>query len=76
VHDAAAQAGHVDVALDFWVRLDPARTVFFRQSDVPRCTTGVLLSAYAHGAAGAMPLYKDKIAKGSRRLTGSSRIRS
>jgi tryptophanyl-tRNA synthetase len=64
---AALRLGTLDVALDFLAcGLDPARTVFYRQSDVPEVTelawllsivTPMSLLEKCHS-------YKDKIAKG------------
>jgi len=64
---AALRQGTLDVALDFLAcGLDPARTVFYRQSDVPEVTelawllsivTPMSLLEKCHS-------YKDKIAKG------------
>jgi len=56
-----------DVALDFLAcGLDPARTVFFRQSDVPEVTelTWLLTSVTPMGLLERCTSYKDKIAKG------------
>ena len=57
----------LDVALDFLAcGLDPKKTVFFRQSDVPEVTelTWLLGDRHADGPAGTLPRYKDKLAKG------------
>jgi len=56
-----------DVALDFLAcGLDPKRTVFFRQSDVPEVTelTWMLSSVTPMGLLERCTSYKDKIAKG------------
>src|SRR5882672_11342149 len=57
----------LDVALDFLAcGLDPKRTVFFRQSDVPEVTelTWILGSVTPMGLLERCTSYKDKIAKG------------
>ena len=57
----------LDVALDFLAcGLDPQRTVFFRQSDVPEVTelTWILGSVTPMGLLERCTSYKDKIAKG------------
>jgi len=57
----------MDVALDFLAcGLDPARTVFFRQSDVPEVTelTWLLSTVTPMGLLERAHSYKDKIAKG------------
>jgi tryptophanyl-tRNA synthetase len=57
----------LDVALDFLAcGLDPKRTVFFRQSDVPEVTelTWLLSSVTPMGLLERAHSYKDKIAKG------------
>jgi len=57
----------VDVALDFLAcGLDPKRTVFFRQSDVPEVTelTWILGSVTPMGLLERCHSYKDKVAKG------------
>ena len=57
----------LDVALDFLAcGLDPKRTVFFRQSDVPEVTelTWILGSVTPMGLLERCVSYKDKIAKG------------
>ncbi len=57
----------LDVALDFLAcGLDPKRTVFFRQSDVPEVTelTWILGSVTPMGLLERCHSYKDKIAKG------------
>jgi len=57
----------VDVALDFLaVGLDPQRTVFFRQSDVPEVTelTWLLSIVTPMGLLERCHSYKDKIARG------------
>ncbi|MCX7819812.1 MAG: tryptophan--tRNA ligase [Kiritimatiellae bacterium] len=68
VHDAAAlRAATVEVALDFLAcGLDPERTVFYRQSDVPEvCELAWLLSVVTPmGLLERCHSYKDKLAKG------------
>ncbi len=57
----------LDVALDFLAcGLDPKRTVFFRQSDVPEVTelTWILGTVTPMGLLERCHSYKDKIAKG------------
>src|ERR1041385_8692956 len=57
----------LDVALDFLAcGLDPQRTVFFRQSDVPEVTelTWMLSTVTPMGLLERCTSYKDKIAKG------------
>jgi tryptophanyl-tRNA synthetase len=57
----------LDVALDFLAcGLDPQRTVFFRQSDVPEVTelTWLLSTVTPMGLLERAHSYKDKIAKG------------
>jgi len=57
----------LDVALDFLAcGLDPARTVFFRQSDVPEVTelTWLLSTVTPMGLLERAHSYKDKVAKG------------
>ena len=57
----------MDVALDFLAcGLDPARTVFFRQSDVPEVTelAWLLTTLTPMGLLERAHSYKDKIAKG------------
>jgi len=57
----------LDVALDFLAcGLDPKRTVFFRQSDVPEVTelTWLLATVVPVGMLERAHSYKDKIAKG------------
>ncbi len=57
----------LDVALDFLAcGLDPKRTVFFRQSDVPEVTelTWMLSTVTPMGLLERCTSYKDKIAKG------------
>ena len=56
-----------DVAVDFLAcGLDPARTVFFRQSDVPQVTelTWILNCVTSVGLLERAHSYKDKLAKG------------
>lgn len=57
----------IDVALDFLAcGLDPAKTVFFRQSDVPQVTelTWILSCQTTVGLLERAHSYKDKLAKG------------
>jgi tryptophanyl-tRNA synthetase len=57
----------LDVALDFLAcGIDPARTVFFRQSDVPEVTelTWILGTVAPMGLLERCTSYKDKVAKG------------
>ena len=71
-HDVAVRPGgaaqkHADVALDFLAcGLDPKKTVFFRQSDVPEVTelTWLLSTMTPMGLLERAHSYKDKIAKG------------
>jgi tryptophanyl-tRNA synthetase len=59
--------GTLDVALDFLAcGLDPARSVFFRQSDVPEVTelTWLLSTVTPMGLLERCHSYKDKVAKG------------
>jgi tryptophanyl-tRNA synthetase len=66
--DAGARRKNtLDVALDFLAcGLDPERTVFFRQSDVPEVTelTWLLSTVTPMGLLERAHSYKDKIAKG------------
>lgn len=68
VTDPVARKAHVrDVALDFLAcGLDPAKAVFFRQSDVPEVTelTWIIGSLAPMGLLERATSYKDKIAKG------------
>jgi tryptophanyl-tRNA synthetase len=68
VTDAAAlRAATLDVALDFLAcGLDPKRTVFFRQSDVPEVTelTWILSTITPMGLLERCHSYKDKTARG------------
>lgn len=68
VTDAQAmRQGVVDVALDFLAcGLDPSRTVFFKQSDVPEVTelTWLLSTVTPMGLLERCHAYKDKVAKG------------
>lgn len=64
---AALRAGTWDAALDFLAcGLDPSRTVFFRQSDVPEVTelTWLLSTVTPMGLLERCHSYKDKLAKG------------
>lgn len=64
---AALRANARDVALDFLAcGLDPKRTVFFRQSDVPEVTelTWLLSVVTPMGLLERCHSYKDKLAKG------------
>jgi len=64
---AALRKDTVEVALDFLAcGLDPERTVFFRQSDVPEVTelTWLLSVVTPMGLLERCHSYKDKIAKG------------
>lgn len=68
VHDAARlRAATLDVALDFLAcGLDPAKTTFYRQSDVPEVTELTWLLSVVEPVS-RMELahsYKDKVAKG------------
>lgn len=61
------QEATLDVALDFLAcGLDPAKTVFFRQSDVPEVTelTWLLATVTPMGLLERCHSYKDKLAKG------------
>ncbi len=61
------QKATLDVALDFLAcGLDPAKTVFFRQSDVPEVTelTWLLATVTPMGLLERCHSYKDKLAKG------------
>ncbi len=66
--DPAQRRKHtLDVALDFLAcGLDPKRTVFFRQSDVPEVTelTWILGTVTPMGLLERCHSYKDKVAKG------------
>src|SRR5579859_7847137 len=68
VYNAAERRQNtLDVALDFLAcGLDPKRTVFFRQSDVPEVTelTWILGTVTPMGLLERCVSYKDKIAKG------------
>jgi tryptophanyl-tRNA synthetase len=68
LYDAAERRRNtLDVALDFLAcGLDPKRTVFFRQSDVPEVTelTWILGSVAPMGLLERCTSYKDKVAKG------------
>lgn len=68
VSDPVARKGHVrDVALDFLAcGLDPAKAVFFRQSDVPEVTelTWIIGSLTPMGLLERATSYKDKVGKG------------
>jgi tryptophanyl-tRNA synthetase len=68
VFDAAERRRHtLDVALDFLAcGLDPQRTVFFRQSDVPEVTelSWLLSTVTPMGLLERCHSYKDKIARG------------
>lgn len=64
---AALRADTTDVALDFLAcGLDPRRTVFYRQSDVPEVTelAWILSTVTPMGLLERCHSYKDKIAKG------------
>lgn len=64
---AAMRQGTLDVALDFLAcGLDPSRTVFYRQSDVPEVTelTWLLSIVTPMGLLERCHSYKDKVAKG------------
>ena len=64
---AARRKNTLDVALDFLAcGLDPKKSVFFRQSDVPEVTelTWILSSVTPMGMLERATSYKDKIAKG------------
>jgi len=63
----AMRQGTLDVALDFLAcGLDPQRTIFFRQSDVPEVTelTWLLSVVTPMGLLERCHSYKDKIARG------------
>jgi len=63
----ARRKNTLDVALDFLAcGLDPKKSVFFRQSDVPEVTelTWILSSVTPMGLLERATSYKDKIAKG------------
>jgi tryptophanyl-tRNA synthetase len=66
--DASERRRHtLDVALDFLAcGLDPSRTLFFRQSDVPEVTelTWLLSTVTPMGLLERCHSYKDKVAKG------------
>jgi tryptophanyl-tRNA synthetase len=68
VYDAAVRRQNtLDVALDFLAcGLDPKRTVFFRQSDVPEVTelTWILGTVAPMGLLERCVSYKDKVARG------------
>src|SRR3974377_642648 len=67
VDPAERRQNTLDVALDFLAcGLDPKRTVFFRQSDVPEVTelTWMLSTVTPMGLLERCTSYKDKIAKG------------
>jgi tryptophanyl-tRNA synthetase len=64
---AALRGGTLDVSLDFLAcGLDPDRTTFFRQSDVPEVTelTWLLSAVTPMGLLERCHSYKDKVAKG------------
>ena len=64
---AERRRNSLDVALDFLAcGLDPKRTIFFRQSDVPEVTelTWILGSVTPMGLLERCHSYKDKLAKG------------
>jgi len=64
---AARRANTLDVALDFLAcGLDPKKSVFFRQSDVPEVTelAWILTTLTPMGLLERAHSYKDKIAKG------------
>src|SRR5271166_6101710 len=64
---AERRQNSIEVALDFLAcGLDPKRTVFFRQSDVPEVTelTWILGSVTRMGLLERCYSYKDKLAKG------------
>jgi len=64
---AERRANTLDVALDFLAcGLDPGKTVFFRQSDVPEVTelTWLLTTVTPMGLLERAHSYKDKVAKG------------
>ena len=67
VDPAERRQNTLDVALDFLAcGLDPKRTVFFRQSDVPEVTelTWMLGTVTPMGLLERCHSYKDKLAKG------------
>jgi tryptophanyl-tRNA synthetase len=67
VDPAERRRNTLDVALDFLAcGLDPTRTVFFRQSDVPEVTelTWLLTTVTPMGLLERCTSYKDKIARG------------
>ncbi|RLS36416.1 MAG: tryptophan--tRNA ligase [Planctomycetota bacterium] len=68
VHDPAALRAHVlDVALDYFsLGLDPEKTIFFRQSDIPEvCELSWILSTVAPmGLLEKAVSYKEKVEKG------------
>jgi tryptophanyl-tRNA synthetase len=67
VDPAERRKNTLDVALDFLAcGLDPKKTVFFRQSDVPEVTelTWMLSTVTPMGLLERCTSYKDKIAKG------------
>lgn len=68
VHDAAALRSHVrELAIDFLAcGLDPARSCFFRQSDVPAVTelSWILSTVTPMGLLERAHSYKDKTARG------------
>jgi tryptophanyl-tRNA synthetase len=68
VHDAATLRGNVrDAAIDYLaLGLDPKRSSFFRQSDVPEVTelAWMLSTTTGRGLLERAHSYKDKIAKG------------
>jgi tryptophanyl-tRNA synthetase len=68
LYDAAARRRNtLEAALDFLAcGLDPKRTVFFRQSDVPEVTelTWLLTTVTPMGLLERCTSYKDKLAKG------------
>jgi tryptophanyl-tRNA synthetase len=64
---AERRTNTLDVALDFLAcGLDPQRTIFYRQSDVPEVTelTWILSTVTPMGLLERATSYKDKIAKG------------
>ena len=68
IHDAAALRSNVrDLAIDFLAcGLDPAKAVFFRQSDVPEVTelSWILSTVTPMGLLERCHSYKDKVARG------------
>lgn len=74
VNDANALRGHTFEAAVTYLALglDPARSVFFRQSDVPEVTElmWLLLSVTPMGELERAVSYKDKIAKGIAPMAG------